>query len=880
MAIDVTDSGTASADYVLSGLRVIEVGAEDIEYCGLLLAGLGAEVIKVEPPGGSESRKIGPFLDDRSDINSSLFFWQYNRGKRSVVVDLTTTAGQEQFAGLLAGADILLQSAGPDCLLDSVGFDVTSLRNQYPWLIDARLSPFGETGPWARYRGSDLVHLALGGVTMNCGYDPEPDGHYDLPPQAPQMWHAYHIAGEQLAIGIVGALLFRQRSGHGQVVSCATHQTVAVNTETDLMSWVMRHVQLRRQTGQHARERIAPFPTIVPTKDGRWLMHPGFTSARRAPEAIRIMQFLEQFNTFHGLDSGDGAQAGSQANEPVHGREITGTGVLERSAERDAALRQQAVESFARRFTLANLPWKDGQEAGITWTPVRKPHENVSDDHWAVRGTFTEVDHPEHHRSFTYVTSKWQSTVSGWKAGRRAPLLDEDRESVLATAAPSSAQPLSVAEPLPEPMSVLGRPFPLRGVRILDFSWFLATAGGTRFLAAFGAESIKVEWKGRPDTRLGVMAPVGGREARAKATGPLKAVSDPDMGGQFNNKNPGKRGISLNLSHPKGLEIAKALLAHCDVVAEGFSPGTLDKLGLGYDVMRGIRPEIIYVQQSGMGALGTYGRFRSSGPTAQSLSGLTDMAGLPEPAPPSGWGYSYLDWMGAYSFALAILTGLLHRERTGKGQRIDASQVEEGIFLNGTAILDWSAHRREWRRFGNRSPFKQAAPHGIYRCAGEDRWVAIACFSDQDWQALATIADETGRWRNDSRFVTLAGRLAHQDVLDKLVEGWTSHQDAYHVMHTLQAARVAAGVCQTAEDRCESDEQLAALDWLTELEATKLGRWPVADIPVKLSESMPYVGGPIDHGAPCYGEHNYEVYGELLGLSSDEVDKLSSEGAI
>ena len=230
-------------------------------------------------------------------------------------------------------------------------------------------------------------------------------------------------------------------------------------------------------------------------------------------------------------------------------------------------------------------------------------------------------------------------------------------------------------------MSARGRPFALQNVRILDFSWFLASAGGTRFAASLGAESIKVEWKENPDTRLAAMAPVGGREARRSANAPLAGVTDSDMGGQYNNKNSGKRGISLNIRHPKGLEIAKRLVAISDIVAEGFSPGVLDRLGLGYDVQRKIRPDIIYVQQSGMGGYGSYGRLRTVGPIAGSFAGTNHMSGLPEPAMPAGWGYSYLDWMGAYGFAQALLGALYYRSVTGKGQRIDASQCEAGIFL-------------------------------------------------------------------------------------------------------------------------------------------------------------------------------------------------------
>jgi crotonobetainyl-CoA:carnitine CoA-transferase CaiB-like acyl-CoA transferase len=394
-----------------------------------------------------------------------------------------------------------------------------------------------------------------------------------------------------------------------------------------------------------------------------------------------------------------------------------------------------------------------------------------------------------------------------------------------------------------------------------------------------GAESLKVEWKDNPDTRLAAMAPVGGRAARDAAAGPLPGVRDPDMGGQFNNKNAGKRGISLNIRHPKGLQIAKDLVRICDVVAEGFSPGVLQRLGLGYDVLQSIRPDIIYIQQSGMGAHGTYGRMRTVGPVAAAFGGQGEMSGLPEPAMPVGWGYSYLDWMGAYGYALALLGALYHRERTGEGQWIDASQCESGIFLTGATILDWSANGREWRRYGNRSPYKPAAPHGAYPCRGKDRWLAIACFTDAEWRALAQAADH-GEWLDDRRFETLESRLLHQGALDAAVEAWTSTQDRWDCMMRLQRAGVPAGVCQNAEDRVDTDPQLRHLKWLTEVTGTKIGTWPIYEIPMKLSATPAHIGGITNRGAPCYGEDNMWVLTELLGRAPSEVERLAEEGVI
>jgi crotonobetainyl-CoA:carnitine CoA-transferase CaiB-like acyl-CoA transferase len=850
---------------VLTGIRVVELADEQAEYCGLTLAGLGADVVKVEPPGGSLTRRIGPFYQDREDPERSLFFWQYNRGKRSVVLDLGQRADRERFDSLVATADVLLEST-PRGELDGLGLGADTLMKRHPTLIVARVSAFGDTGPWADFKASDLIHLALGGVMMNCGYDPAPGGTYDLPPIAPQMWHAFHVAGEQLAFTIIAALLFRFRTGRGQRLSCAIHEAVAKSTEVDLMTWVMRRSLVQRQTCRHAREGVTPHPSIVHTKDGRWVMA---NLGTRPGETAQLVKLLEKYGIEAGLDP-------EKAALPTSGRFVPGTGPS--AAKRDPAM--EAVQRFVRAFTYENIPWREAQEAGMLWAPLRKPHENALDPHWLARRSVTDVEHPELGRSFRYATSKWLATNTSWSVGRRAPLLNEDAATV--TPERSSDLPViapTARPPLDERLSPHGKPFPLHGIRILDFTWFLASAGGTRFMAAFGAESIKVELKSHPDTRMAAMAPVGGRAARDKATAPLSGVTDPDMGGQFNNKNPGKRGISLNVRHPKGLEIARQLVAMSDIVAEGFSPGVLDSWGLGYDALRAIKPDIIYVQQSGMGAKGTYGRFRTVGPIANSFSGLSEMSGLPEPAPPAGWGYSYLDWMGAYSFALAMLSGLFHRARTGEGQWIDASQCEVGLFISGTTILDWSANGRIWSRYGNRSPYKPAAPHGVYPCTGDDRWLAIACFTEAEWQALAKVAGHA-EWAQDARFVDLAARLTHQDALDALVSGWTKSQEPYQAMLSLQRVGVPAGVCQTAGDRCDNDPQLASLNWLTEVTGTKIGRWPLAEVPIKMSESPAYIGGRLDRGAPCYGEDNEYVYGELLGMSTQEIKSLTDEGVI
>ena len=851
----------------LADIRVVEIADERGEYCGRVLAGLGADVIKVEPPGGSVTRQIGPFYRDTPDPEGSLFFWAYNFGKRSVEIDLETDAGREQLLALLETADVLLD-ASPRGHLAGLGLAAETLEERFPSLVIARLTDFGDDGPWAEYKACDLVHLALGGPMMNTGYDPKPDGTYDLPPIAPQAWHAYHVAGEQLAVGLLGALLYRRETGEGQVVSLAIHDAVSKSTELDFMSWIMRAAPFNRQTCRHAHEAVSALPNIGQTKDGRWIlvMPPMGTTGWGS-----LIEFLDGYGMAADLREqvGELGKAGAPGAGPAIGPE-TYTHVTE------------VMLRLIRKFTYDEVPWEAAQQAGLMWVPLRKPHENVQDEHWWERGSFGEVEHPELGRSFTYSVGKWVSTRAPWRAGPRPPRVGEHTEEVLGdltrrpTAVPATPAPRASAR-----TSVHGAPFALEGVRVVDLTWYLASGGAPRFLSAMGADVIKVEWHGNLDLRMNyAQAPVGGRAARDAATGPLEPDNRTiNRSGQFHNVRSGQQGISLNLRDPRGVELVKRLIADADVVAEGFSPGVMERFGLGYESLREIKPDIIYVQQSGFGQQGRYGRYRTVGPVAAALGAVSEMSGLPEPTAPAGWGYSYLDWFGAYTMALGILAALNHRERTGEGQWIDSSQCDCGIYGSAAAILDWSANGRVWQRYGNRSPDKPAAPHGAYRCAGDDRWLALGCFDDAEWQALLRVAGNPS-WGQDPRFATLADRLAHAVELDAHVEEWTRGGDPYVLMEQLQAAGVAAGVCQTMRDRCENDPQLAHLGWLTELTGSEIGTWPVAEMPFKMTRTPPHMGGPIDRGAPCYGEDNAAIYGGGLGLSDEEIDGLREAGVI
>jgi len=406
---------------------------------------------------------------------------------------------------------------------------------------------------------------------------------------------------------------------------------------------------------------------------------------------------------------------------------------------------------------------------------------------------------------------------------------------------------------------------PLTGVRVVDLSWIVAGPQATRILADFGADVIRVEYAGRIDSiRIGLISP-------NTPPGSLNAS------GFFSNLNRNKRSVTLNMNDPRGLAAIHRLLAVADVVVENYSAGVMASKGLSYAAMAGTNPGIIYLSLSGFGHQGRDRDYVTWGPTAQAVSGLTLMSGLPE-HPPAGWGYSYLDHTAGYYAALAALFALYHRARTGQGQYIDISQIETGMVLAGTQILDRTVNGRPYRRPGNppgnRSTFPAIAPHNSYRCRGEDRWITIVAENEQQWTALVE-AMEGPVWASAEEFRTNSNRLANQDALDARISAWTANFDSHDLMLLLQARGVPAGAMQTMADRMERDPQLQQRCFYPVADHPELGLHRFEGVPVKLSRSE----WRIAHGAPTLGEHNADVLGELLGLSEAEMLELTIEAS-
>jgi benzylsuccinate CoA-transferase BbsF subunit len=431
------------------------------------------------------------------------------------------------------------------------------------------------------------------------------------------------------------------------------------------------------------------------------------------------------------------------------------------------------------------------------------------------------------------------------------------------------------------------RPPPLAGVRIVDLTRLGYGAQATALCGCLGADVIRIESRTRPDPirMMPPHVPLPGEERARDAgvTAQTTLAKGFDRGGIFFKYNAGgKRSVALNLKHPRGLELLKRLIATADVVTESFSAGAMARMGLPYDELRRLKPDVVYVSMSGLGHRGRDAAHVTLGPTAQALTGLTYLLGLPGRRP-AGWSFSYLDHMGGYLGAYAIMLGLRHRRRTGEGQHIDVSQIEPGVPLVGPAALDRQVNGRTARRAdlpaGNRSPEPPMAPHGAYPCAGDDRWIAIACRDDADWRRLRAAMDDP-EWARAADLDTVAGRRAREDELDRRVAAWTSAHERDALAAALAAAGVPAGAVQDTRDRVESDAQLRARGCFVPLPHAVVGEWPVERPPFRLSRGDVHPGGVIRRGPPCLGEDTDAVLRDVLHLTDVEIAALAEAGVL
>jgi crotonobetainyl-CoA:carnitine CoA-transferase CaiB-like acyl-CoA transferase len=389
----------------LAGLRVLELADEKGQFCGKLLGDLGADVVKIEPPGGEATRRVGPFLDDIPHPDRSLSFWYYNTSKRGVTLSLETADGRDLFRRLTASADIVLETF-PSGYLSSLGLDYDALRSQDSRLIMCSLTPFGQTGPWRDYLSSDLLHMAAGGEMASCGYD-EVDAP-GAPPIAPGGGNAWHMGGHFAYMAIMAALVYRTVSGQGQYIDASIHEACALTTESAIANYVYRGETLIRQTGRHHAPGPTP-RTQFPSKDGTYVT--ALVSGRLTPKYIKDLAALfDSYGMAHDL-------ADPKYRDPAA----------------IAASTSHIIDELVAGF-IASLPAEEvyhaAQARGFTWGAVRAPEALLDDAHLHDRGFWKQVEHPELGRSFVYPGEAAIYNGSPWRISRRAPLIGEHNAEI------------------------------------------------------------------------------------------------------------------------------------------------------------------------------------------------------------------------------------------------------------------------------------------------------------------------------------------------------------------------------------------------------------------------------------------------------------------
>ncbi|MEK7848953.1 MAG: CoA transferase [Chloroflexota bacterium] len=395
------------------------------------------------------------------------------------------------------------------------------------------------------------------------------------------------------------------------------------------------------------------------------------------------------------------------------------------------------------------------------------------------------------------------------------------------------------------------------GLKVADFTWAAVGPIMSRYLANYGATVVRVESATRPDV-VRIAPPFKGGQTHV------------DRSAYYSIFNPGKHSLTINMAQPKGREVAHRLVLWSDVVMESFAPRVMKNWGLDYESLRREKPDLIMISTTNLGMTGPHAARAGFGTQLVSLAGFTHLTGWPDGDPNQPYG-AYTDLVAPRFGAAAIIAALDHRRRTGQGQYIDLSQLEASAHFLAPVMMDYFASGREAFRSGNRDP--QATPHGAFPCQGDDRWLAIACTTQQEWQALCRAMGRP-ELATDERFATLKARQENESELEGMIGEWTRGQVAEEAMRRLQGAGVPAGVVQNGKD-VFLDPQLRHRGYWVELEHPEIGRHHYQASPFILSRTPAQL-----RPSPCLGQHNELVCRELLGISEEEYTQLLVEGAL
>ncbi|HEY2107918.1 MAG TPA: CoA transferase [Candidatus Binataceae bacterium] len=818
------DSTQIAMRLPLLGVCVVEAGEGVAAAFGAkLVALLGADVIKVEPPQGDITRRRGPFSGGVPDPENGGLFRYLNAGKRGVTLDLQNASGREIMDQLLAGADILIHDVAPNARA-AWGLDSSLLCRQHPRLIVTSISAYGGFGPRSNYHAYEINALHSSGIAI---LNPRLSERPDLPPLKPYGHQAEFQGGIHAAAATLAALRYRMKSGAGQAIDVSEQECLAAALELSLVWYTYEG----KRTSRMGWVNSAPtgifdcadgLAEIMCVEDAHWRRLAEFLDQ---PEWLEEEIFIQRPSRIKNSDAANALVAQAVADRPM----------------------LEVVRGL--------------QRVRVPAAPVSTMADLYHDEHLKSREFFVPL--PTRDRAEALAPGvPFKSTAMAWSMRRPAPRLGEHNHEVMREidarrAAPAQPlNPMAGREARPADESPAG---PLSGVRVLDFSWVWAGPFCTLQLAHLGAEVIRVETSKRPCINRVIPPYAEGKAGVNRA-------------GSFNQWNQGKRSLQLDLAKPQAAAIARELARHCEVAVENFAPGVIDRFGVGYQALRAARPDLIMLSMSGYGQTGPYAKFVSYGLMIASHCGLHTVTSY-DGDRPRELGISYADPTTGIFGAWLIIAALIHRDRTGQGQHIDLSMLEAMEMIMPEPLLEYAISGHEPQPMGNHDPWM--APHNCYKTRGDaEHWVTIAVGNEKEWRALCEAMGKPSM-AQDPRFHDAPSRKQNEAELDRVISAWTSERDRWELTETLQRAGVAAIPTYTNEDVAK-DRHLRERGFLIELPHPEIGAYTHAGVPWTMSRTPSKVRTP----APRLGADTDYVMGTILGYSPDKIAELRDTGII
>ncbi|MGO9060682.1 MAG: CaiB/BaiF CoA transferase family protein [Candidatus Binataceae bacterium] len=808
---------TAASSGPFSGIRVIEYGqGVSAAVAAKFLADLGADVIKIEPPGGDVTRLRGPFFDHVADPEHSGIFLYLNANKRGAVLDLFQNGDRDVFGSLLERSDILIHNVPP---VERAGYGLSSpaLCARFPHLIVTSISPYGDSGARADYRGYDLnvVHSS-GFAAINPGCSPYPD----LAPTKLPGQQSEFQAGAHAALVALAAWLRRTRTGAGQAIDVSAQECFL----SMLGSSLLFHTYAGTRTSRLGVRAIGPW-MAVECADGKL-----YLACIEEHQWLGLVKLL---------------------GDPEWGHDEIFKDRISRAKHVDAM--RMLLEDVTRQWPVRDL-YHAAQKLSLPVAPVNRMADVYGDEQLRARNFFVPIPHDDPRgRDLIGPGIPYKFSAIRSPSEKRAPHLGEHDREIRRLAVRSEVKQFSAPRSSPrlDPATL-----PLSGIHVLDFSWIWAGPFCTMQLAQLGADVIRIESARRPCLFRAL---------------PPYADNIPGLNraALYNQLNQGKRSVALDLSNPKAADVARKMVPWADVVVENFVPGVIQRLGLGYESLRAIKPDLVMLSISGYGQTGPYRKYVSYGGITGAQSGFYAYNGPPGDEP-RDLGATYADPAAGINGAVAILQALVNRALTGAGQYIDLSMLEVMESIVVESLLELSMNGGEPERMGNRDLLM--APHNCYKAAGDaEQWVSIAVGNDAQWPALCAAMDQP-ELASDPRFNTAALRKRHEDELDQIITRWTHSRDRWAITQLLQRAGVAAFPTMSNRDLAD-DPHLIERGFIVEVDHPEVGRRKHTAIPWHLSATP----NPTMTRAPLLGEDTDAVLQSVFGYCADEVEELRAQ---